>query len=214
MADEDFVREVDLFVRRIGPAGAVNGLAQTILKLTVPGVPDFFQGTEFWDLSLVDPDNRRPVDFDARITALSRGEDLGSAAEDWRDGRIKQQVIARLLALRQSAPQLFARGEYCPLNTGGALQGRAVAFVRRLGEQAALVVVPRLPLSLLSRRDSITISPDVWQDTWVELEKTLIGRRLRNVLSGQMVETGGSRLALRSVMEGFPAIVLHAVESA
>ena len=114
------------FARRIGPAGAVNGLAQTLLKLTVPGVPDFYQGTEFWDQSLVDPDNRRPVDFARRIDALEADATPVALAAHWRDGRVKQAVIRRALALRREVPELFARGEYRPVEVTGL--GRSMSW--------------------------------------------------------------------------------------
>src|SRR5262252_7965121 len=90
----ELLTEIADFADRIGPAGAANGLTQTLLKLTAPGVPDIYQGTEYWDLSLVDPDNRRPVDFCARSKSLCAGSII-ELARQWRDGRIKQAVIAR-----------------------------------------------------------------------------------------------------------------------
>ncbi len=123
----NFAAEAASFVRRIARAGAVNGLAQTLLKLMSPGVPDFFQGTEFWDFSLVDPDNRRAVDFAARTRALAEAPAPGSVAGAWRDGRVKQAVIARALALRRAVPELFARGDYVPAAGNrpvGAARGR------------------------------------------------------------------------------------------
>src|SRR5262249_12271387 len=95
------------FAQRIAPTGAVNGLAQALLRLTVPGVPDLYQGTEFWDFSLVDPENRRPVDFAERAAALEDG-DLQAKYRRWRDGHIKQAVIARTLRLRAGNTGLFA----------------------------------------------------------------------------------------------------------
>ena len=89
-------------------SGALNGLVQTILKLTVPGVADFYQGTEFWDQSLVDPDNRRPIDFAARTDASVQATPLAELLAGWRDGRVKQAVIARLLRLRWRCPDLPA----------------------------------------------------------------------------------------------------------
>src|SRR6202041_1770748 len=94
------------FIDTIAPAGAVNSLTQTVLKSTVPGMPDFFQGTEFWDFSLVDPDNRRPIDFDSRIGALAGNKEPVDCEASWRDGRIKQTVIRRLLGLRRRLPVL------------------------------------------------------------------------------------------------------------
>ena len=102
-------------------AGAVNGLAQTLLKLTAPGVPDTYQGCELWDLSLVDPDNRRPVDYELRRAYLEQGADPAILLANWRDGRIKQRVVARTLALRRRHPDLFETGSYEPLAVTGAL---------------------------------------------------------------------------------------------
>jgi malto-oligosyltrehalose synthase len=144
-----FAAEAGAFARRIGPAGAVNGLAQTLWKLTAPGVPDFYQGAEFWDQSLVDPDNRRPVDFARRIEALRTGEAPTEAASHWRDGRIKQAVIHRALTLRREVPVLFAHGDYRPLETTGPMSAHVVAFARSHGESQCVVVVPRLSSRLI-----------------------------------------------------------------
>ena len=100
------LNEIAAFARRIAPAGAVNGLAQVLIKLTAPGVPDIYQGTEYWDFSLVDPDNRAPVDFAARQQSLAASA-APQSAKTWRDGRIKQSLIARVLAARKKAPDAF-----------------------------------------------------------------------------------------------------------
>jgi (1->4)-alpha-D-glucan 1-alpha-D-glucosylmutase len=147
-----FIDDVHAFVEDIAAAGAVNGLAQTLLKLTSPGVPDVYQGTEGWDLSLVDPDNRRPVDYrslrdDLAAVDASWGELLGA----WRDGRVKQALIARTLALRRDDPELFAAGEYLALEPAGAEAHRVLAFARCRGRRRLLVIVPRLSRSLLRR---------------------------------------------------------------
>ena len=106
----EFVADASAFARRIGPAGAVNGLAQTLLKLTVPGVPDIYQGAEFWDLSMVDPDNRRPVDFTRRFAALNADATPVALAACWRDGRVKQALIHRALAVRREVPSCSHAG--------------------------------------------------------------------------------------------------------
>ena len=179
-----FASEVARVVRRIAPAGAVNGLAQTVLKLTAPGVPDFFQGTEFWDFSLVDPDNRRPVDFSARIGALHSAASPAALAASWRDGRVKQAVIARSLALRRALPELCARGDYRPLKAIGPLARHVVAFMRIRGDEAALVVVPRLPHRLMAGESAITIPPAAWRDTALRCPDDMVGRRLHDSLNG------------------------------
>jgi malto-oligosyltrehalose synthase len=161
--------EIAALVGRIAAAGAVNGLAQCLLRLAVPGVPDLYQGTEFWDFSLVDPDNRRAVDFAARAAALGE-HDLAALAARWRDGRIKQALIARLLALRRRTPALFDQGRYVPVRVEGARAASIVSFVRRYGEHWLLVAVPRLPLGMLQRPDEMAIAPHAWLDMALRLE--------------------------------------------
>ncbi|OCW20860.1 malto-oligosyltrehalose synthase [Pseudomonas aylmerensis] len=153
----------------IAPAGAVNGLAQSLLRITVPGVPDLYQGDEFWDFSLVDPDNRRPVDFNARQRALDTPWDPGELLFNWRDGRIKQAVIAQALALRKADPGLFRAGSYTPLEVLGQHAGRVVAFHREHQGRHLLVVVPRWPFDLLENGVHPQINAQVWGDTRVKL---------------------------------------------
>ena len=140
------------FQPRIALIGTVNGLAQTLLKLTAPGVPDTYQGCELWDLSLVDPDNRRPVDFELRRTFLEQGADPGALLASWHDGRIKRHVVARTLALRRRDPELFETGSYEPLEGAGALADRLVAFGRRTEREMIVVAVPRLIAGLFQIR--------------------------------------------------------------
>ncbi|KAA6172500.1 malto-oligosyltrehalose synthase [Pseudomonas veronii] len=153
----------------IAPAGAVNGLAQSLLRLTVPGVPDLYQGDEFWDFSLVDPDNRRPVDFNARQRALNAPLDLGELLFNWRDGRVKQAVIAQALALRKAHPEVFHQGRYTPLDVVGQHAEHVVAFCREHQGRRVLVVVPRWPHRLLEKGVHPQINARVWGDTRVKL---------------------------------------------
>ncbi|MGE0425561.1 MAG: malto-oligosyltrehalose synthase [Reyranellaceae bacterium] len=150
----DLLEDMALFVERIARPGVVNGLAQLVLKLTVPGVPDIYQGTEFWDFSMVDPDNRRPVDFARAI------ESLGAAAHDWQSGTIKQQVAATLLSLRSRMPDVFANGSYEPLDLQGPQADRFIAFARRHEGGALVVAVPRLPCAMMDRQ-AISLSREV-----------------------------------------------------
>ena len=157
-----FLAEAEAFVDRIAPIGIRNSLAQTLLRLTMPGVPDLYQGTEFWDFSLVDPDNRRPVDFESRSRALSDDTNLPDLLGDWRDGRVKQALIARLLRFRQQHARLFAEGSYEPLAVSGAKAEHLIAFARRLDGEVLTVIVPRLTANLGAATGA------VWADTWVE----------------------------------------------
>lgn len=126
--------------RRLLPAGVVYGLAQTALRFAMPGVPDIYQGSEGWNLSLVDPDNRRPVDFARLAKELAAAPDF---ARDWRQGRVKQHLVRTLLADRAARPALYGEGAYLPLAAKGPLAGHVVAFARRHGDQAVVVAVPR-----------------------------------------------------------------------
>ncbi|MFL1416868.1 malto-oligosyltrehalose synthase [Pseudomonas fildesensis] len=153
----------------IAPAGAVNGLAQSLLRLTVPGVPDLYQGDEFWDFSLVDPDNRRPVDFNARQRALDIPPASGELLFNWRDGRIKQALIAQVLALRKAHPELFRSGRYTPLEVVGKQAEHVVAFCREHHGKRLVVVVPRWPFHLLEHGVHPQINAQVWGDTRVKL---------------------------------------------
>jgi malto-oligosyltrehalose synthase len=204
-----FVSEAANFARRIGPAGAVNGLSQTLLKLTAPGIPDFFQGTEFWDFSLVDPDNRRPVDFDARIRALSDAAEPQMLAGQWRDGRVKQAVIARALGARKTAPMVFTHGAYTPIRATGPGAHHVVAFLRSHKAQHFVVVVPRLPGRLLEGNDSIVIPPDRWTDTRLNLPASVTGASLRDVLTGAVITGENATVPVQSILGSFPIAMLQ-----
>ena len=135
--NHDFLDDFRAFESRIGPLGAQNGIVEATLKLTIPGVPDIYQGAEFWEQSMVDPDNRRTVNFAMRAESLQRDPDPRGPGE-WRDGRIKQRLIADLLAARNLCPDLFAYGSYEPIPLPDELP--VMAFVRRHQEQGLLVV--------------------------------------------------------------------------
>jgi (1->4)-alpha-D-glucan 1-alpha-D-glucosylmutase len=135
------------FARRVALLGTLKSLSQLVLKLTLPGVPDFYQGTEFWDLALVDPDNRRPVDFAARAAALaSIGErtDWNRLAASWPDARIKLALTCSLLSLRQQLASVFTNGSYRLLEVFGPQASEVLAFARADGPNAVIVAVGRL----------------------------------------------------------------------
>ena len=201
-----FLDEIAGIASRIGPAGAVNGLAQVLLKLTAPGMPDFYQGTEFWDFSLVDPDNRRPVDFDARITALQQEASLAELAASWRDGRVKQAVIVRALRLRAQLPELFARGEYQPLELRGPMRAHALGFMRQHEGQCSLTLVPRFPLRLI--RDSLRFSSDAWQGTVLLLPAGFAQRKLVDVLHGGEISLAAGPCPVDAILRHVPLALL------
>jgi (1->4)-alpha-D-glucan 1-alpha-D-glucosylmutase len=125
--------------------GALNSLSQITLKAMMPGVPDFYQGTEFWDLSLVDPDNRRPVDFAARAAVLASMQtpDWADLTRNWRDGHVKLAWTRHLLKLRTELAGVFADGDYQPLAVSGPHRDHVIAFARRRGRDAAIVAVTK-----------------------------------------------------------------------
>jgi (1->4)-alpha-D-glucan 1-alpha-D-glucosylmutase len=178
-----FVEDVAAFVREIAPAGAVNGLAQVVLKLTSPGVPDVYQGTELWDFSLVDPDNRRPVDYATRRAFLGRPSAAGEELASWHDGRIKQRIIQRLLEVRRAHPELFTGGAYLPLAVEGLHADRVIAFARRHEDRTLVVIAPRLVWSLLQEEERPL--PRGWGSTRVMLPEELRAPALVDVLSGR-----------------------------
>jgi (1->4)-alpha-D-glucan 1-alpha-D-glucosylmutase len=132
--------------RRFALIGALNSLSQLALKATIPGVPDFYQGTETWDLSLVDPDNRRPVDFEARqadLAGMSGPVDWRELAAHWQDGRIKLALTRRLLSLRQELAPVLRDGSYDPVEVIGRDRDHVVAFSRSTGRDRVVVAVGR-----------------------------------------------------------------------
>ena len=144
-ASAEFLDSMETLARRVALLGALNSLSQITMKATMPGVPDFYQGTEFWDLSLVDPDNRRPVDFAARAALLPSLEnpDWADLAQQWPDGHIKLAWTRRLLKQRTELAELFAQGDYQPLEVSGPHRDHVIAFARRRGGEAVIVAVAK-----------------------------------------------------------------------
>jgi (1->4)-alpha-D-glucan 1-alpha-D-glucosylmutase len=144
-ASAEFVETMERLAQRVALLGALNSLSQVTLKATMPGVPDFYQGTEFWDLSLVDPDNRRPVNFSERAKLLTSLEapDWGHLAQGWHNGHIKLAWTRHLLKLRAELAHVFTNGDYEPLQVGGTHQDHILAFARRRSRDAAIVAVAK-----------------------------------------------------------------------
>ena len=197
-----FLAAFEPFARRIAERGSINSLAQQVLKLTVPGVPDIYQGTELWDFSLVDPDNRRPVDYKHRQSQVGSPGDQPSAAEllrQWEDGRIKMFVTRELLRFRRAHPELFAAGRYQPLDPAGDLAACAVAYSRSTDLEEIIVVVPRL-----SSRVGWPPIGAAWRNTTVPLPAP--DKRWRDLFTGR--QHSGS-LSLASVFADLPVTVLN-----
>ncbi|WP_213301555.1 malto-oligosyltrehalose synthase [Paraburkholderia sacchari] len=213
---DGFLQALASFVARIAPAGAVNTLLQTVLRLSSPGVPDLYQGTELWDFSLVDPDNRRPVDFALRAATLDSQAPAAKLAH-WRDAHVKQAVIVRLLALRARAPALLTEGEYWPLEVRGAQAAHAIAFARRHGEVWAVVIGTRHAAALLEG-DLPIVEPARWDDTAVVLPGACPAAALHDWLSdaarAATRHDQDTVLLLHDVLSALPVAVLSTLKPA
>jgi (1->4)-alpha-D-glucan 1-alpha-D-glucosylmutase len=192
---------------RIATAGAVNSLTQTLLRMTVPGVPDLYQGTEFWDFSLVDPDNRRPVDYPARVQALEQPVALPALLAQWQDGQVKQALIATLLRLRATHSSLFSRGTYLALQVVGQHAEHVLAFARVLDGQYAVVIAPRLISELLGTAQTPLISAASWGDTRVVLPFATLAERWTGLFSEPVVTTN-KELLLSAALKDFSVNLL------
>lgn len=187
--------------------GALNGLVQALLRMTTPGVPDLYQGNEYWDFSLVDPDNRRPVDYASRRRTLDDATPLAELLAHWRDGRIKQALIARLLDCRQAHAELFRRGAYLPLTVQGRHADKVIAFARVGEGEHAVVVAPRLASGLLGGAATPLIPAQNWDDTRVVLPFALSPANSTGLFRGAAVSSS-KELMLSTVLAEFPVNVL------
>jgi (1->4)-alpha-D-glucan 1-alpha-D-glucosylmutase len=194
----EFLNALQSFTQRTSLLGALNSLSQITLKTTMPGVPDFYQGTEFWDLSLVDPDNRRPVDFAARASALASVEtpDWDSLAQNWTDGRIKLAWTRHLLKLRAELAEVFTHGDYEPLEVTGPHRDRVTAYARGHGGDAAIIAVGK-SLAPLTQGGRVWPGADAYDGAIVTKGYSLEG-------------VSGNELPLAEAFRHLPAAVLKA----
>ncbi len=220
-----FLDDFRAFARRVSHYGMFNALSQTLLKLTAPGVPDTYQGTELWDYSLVDPDNRRPVDYarrrrllqDLQSAVAGAGGDLRELARGLvaakEDGRVKLFVTWRSLQCRRERPGLFSAGEYIPLAAVGAQAVHLFAFARRAGAACALVAVPRLPARLAPDPAHPPLGAAVWQETRLLLPDVDPAVRWCNVFTGECLtpteNEGRLSLAAADLLAHFPVALLR-----
>lgn len=207
------------FVQYIAPAGAMNSLSSVVLRCMAPGVPDLYQGTELWDFSLVDPDNRRRVDMATRVAMLheqhhDRSKPVAAnLLSHWRDGAVKQAILTQCLWLRREQRDVFMQGSYQPLAVRGAAAHHVLAFMRGNANDRVVVVVSRLGSQALCHHgrslDLPKIPRDFWQDTRIVLPPDCEPGNWRDVLSGHGHRIGGT-LRLDSVLSCLPVAVLTA----
>ncbi|HEV7714104.1 MAG TPA: malto-oligosyltrehalose synthase [Steroidobacteraceae bacterium] len=222
-----FPAEIEELARRTARFGSLNSLSQTLLKLTAPGMPDIYQGNEIWDWSLVDPDNRRPVDYASRQRLLEElkgwhadnlDERLHEALESIGDGRCKLHVTWTALQLRAVHEALFRDGSYVPLKVSGERATHVLAFARQQGGEVAVVAVPRLCLRLLGEKHRLPTGPEVWGDTRIEVPAKLASAPFRNTMNRRQVEVqaeGEERFfSAAAVFAEFPVALLISAASA
>jgi (1->4)-alpha-D-glucan 1-alpha-D-glucosylmutase len=203
-----FLADFALVCRPVWIAGAINSLAQLAVKLCAPGVPDIYQGTELWDFSLVDPDNRRPVDFDTRqaMAAAILGRSPEALLADWTTGAPKLSLLIAGLGLRNAHPALFASGDYVPLEVLGRRADHVVAFARVREDTVAAIVFPRFVVSL-SAQDLPLVPAKTWGDTVVVLPGAVRRRRMHDVVTGATLSPG-SHLIVSEALARFPVALL------
>jgi (1->4)-alpha-D-glucan 1-alpha-D-glucosylmutase len=198
-----FVASLQSMAQQVAQLGMINSLSQTVLKCTLPGVPDFYQGNELWDLRLVDPDNRQPVDFAARESTLesAKNADLAKLFVQWPDGRIKLAIIQRLLKYRINHRRLFERGSLTSLATAGQHAASCFVFAREHEGEFLIVAVPRL-----SKRVGFPPLGERWADTSIALPKHIQGCQMRNILTSEQW-TADQSLAAGQAFASVPVAV-------
>ncbi|CCH68122.1 Malto-oligosyltrehalose synthase [Richelia intracellularis HH01] len=212
--NNEFLDLFRAFQKKIAFYGVFNSLSQTLLKITAPGLPDFYQGTELWDFSLVDPDNRRPVDFQLRQQYLENikiqidmdlPNFIAQLLQYPESGEIKQFLIYQVLSARKQYLEVFQRGTYHKLTIAGSLKGHIIAFSRKLGEQNTIVVVPRFITSLI-KEGEYPIGKQVWQETRI-ISPTVSKPVWHNLITKQQVPSGDI-IWLRDILQSFPVALL------
>ncbi len=224
-ATDPFLQDLLVYQQKLAYFGYFNSLSQVLLKLTCPGVPDLYQGSEMWNLSLVDPDNRRPVDYKRRSRVLNElreridalGGDLRPLAAEllatMPDGRIKLYLIYQSLQFRRARVRLFTEGAYVPLEVSGSKRDHVCAFARSINHETILVVVPRLVARLANAIEQPPMGAEVWKTTRLALPAALANHSYRNILTGEVLTTdnqnGSSGLWLSELLGSFPVALLE-----
>jgi (1->4)-alpha-D-glucan 1-alpha-D-glucosylmutase len=222
-----FLKDFISFQRLTADCGIFNSLSQVLLKITSPGIPDFYQGNELWDFSLVDPDNRRPVDYRLRkmhLEELVQKESTASPLEIARevvstrnDGRIKLHLTFKALNHRRDNRVLYESGRYLPLSVEGACQEHVCAFERSNNDSSIMVVVPLFCSRLLRDGSCLPLGPEVWQDTRIIQPFDDAASRYRNVFTGQILsldkQDGHLCLSLKEILSEYPVALLERVDS-
>ena len=201
-----FVKEVNDTVPRLARLGMLVSLSQALLKVASPGVPDYYQGTELFDFSLVDPDNRRPVDYAQRRNYAEKEPAVEELLKSLPDGRAKLHIVRRGLAVRRAHPMLFHGGRYVALHADAGREENICAFALRHGSEAVVAVAPRLFARLMRDTDEAPIGAAVWGEAALALPEGLPGE-LENVLTGERFPAD-KKLRLAQLLARFPVALL------
>ncbi|MFC7513827.1 malto-oligosyltrehalose synthase [Herbaspirillum sp. GCM10030257] len=202
-----FLSQLVAWVNHITPAGAAKSLTQSVLRMTSPGMPDLYQGTDFWDFSLVDPDNRRPVDYAARTQALSAADKNITDIAGWQSGAIKQAIIRHTLQLRAREQDLFARGTYLALQIEGTAARHVMGFARQMQERTAIVIAAHRPATLMGGSAGPVIPVDAWQDTML-LFPAAASSTWMDIYTGRTIKVESGKLRLGEALASLPVAVL------
>jgi (1->4)-alpha-D-glucan 1-alpha-D-glucosylmutase len=194
-----FLKDLEEVMPRLVRLGMLNGLSQALLKVASPGVPDYYQGSELWDFSLVDPDNRRPVDFDLRGRLL---REKGDFLKNLSTGAAKLHVIRQGLAVRRRFPQLFQGARYTPLYADGGMEDKLCAFALKDHQTCVVALAPRLMASLMEERDPAPIGPRIWRESRLVVPQG----EYTDVMTGRAI-SGGSR-PMAEILAEFPVALL------
>jgi (1->4)-alpha-D-glucan 1-alpha-D-glucosylmutase len=224
--NNNFLADFASFQKLTAACGIFNSLSQTLLKIASPGIPDFYQGNELWDFSLVDPDNRRPVDYHIRknlLDELMQKELTEGPLETARavvatrnDGRIKLHLTCKALNFRRENHELFKSGSYLPLTAEGVCKEHVCAFERSLRDSSVIVVVPRFCSRLIQDSSALPLGPDVWQDTRIIQLSASAVNCYRNVFTSEILnidqQEAGTSLALRDILSVYPVALLERID--
>ena len=210
-----FMNKFMPFQKKIAYFGFLNSLSQTLIKIVSPGIPDFYQGSELWNLNMVDPDNRRPVDFVKRQKLLKETQKtlctkLGELLDSYSDGKAKIYLINHALKFRNSKRDLFQQGDYIPLKAKGAHAENIIAFCRKKSADWTLALAPRFVYTMMNGEQSLPLR-DAWKDTTVLLPKDA-PVRWKDIFSGNTISSGDG-LKVADAMEAFSVCLLTPTEA-
>lgn len=221
--EKTFLSDFKIFVSKIMKSGMFNSLSQILLKFASPGIPDIYQGNEIWDFSLVDPDNRRRIDFSSRINLLQeiceKTQELSSSfleklMHSPEDGRIKLFLTMQMLEIRKRAPNVFSKGNYLPIEVEGERSKHLIGFVRTFEKKTVIVIATRYFASL-SQDNKFIVDPQIWNKTHVLLPKELRNNSYRNIFSGKILQKENlenSKINLVEVFHPLPLVLLESIE--